>query len=154
MLCHTGKGLLRERKRRKGRWMKKMGGGEEDGEGTGDRGGRDYSTISKRNLSKIPPLEDPLDPKFWYKCLCIVASSLKHPAAAHRVTGLSFLACLFGFCGAEMAAGALCVLGKDPATELHAQPPNTSILFSLPSISSSIQVRSNITCTFFKMPHG
>lgn len=125
-----------------------MGGGEEDGKGTGDRGGRDYSTIPKRNLSKIPPLEDPLDPKFWYKCLCTVASSLKHPAAAHRVTGLSFLARLFGFCCAEIAAGAPCVLGKYPATELHAQPPNTSILFSLPSISSSTQVRSNITCTF------
>lgn len=62
--------------------MKKMGGGEEDGEGTGDRGGRDYSTIPKRNLSKILPLEDPLDPKFRYKCLCTVASSPKHPAAA------------------------------------------------------------------------
>lgn len=50
-----------------------------------------------------------------------------------------------------MAAGALCVLGKDPTTELHAQPPTTSVLFSLPSISSSVQVRSNITCTFFKV---
>lgn len=46
--------------------MKKMGGGEEDGEGTGDGGGRrDYSAIPKRNLSKILPLEDLLDLKFW-----------------------------------------------------------------------------------------
>lgn len=49
VLCHTEKGLLRRWKRRRGRWMKKMRGGEEDEEGTGDRGGRrDYSAISPK----------------------------------------------------------------------------------------------------------